>query len=207
LRVKFSQWTQCIVKKTLEEIVNTKNDAIVQIKRSQPTIYSETIGITEQEECISQYYERIDKGHGRIVSRRARVFEVPKVLKNTCSEWKEVKCIIEVKRVRKEFDTKAKEHEEPTVEYSYYVSTRKFTAVTFLKAIKDHWKIENKNHYVKDVTMNEDKSRNRKNPTIFAIIRSFVLNILRLNNFQNISLAIFSAGINLDKLLALKGIA
>ena len=55
--------------------------------------------------------------------------------------------------------------------------------------------------------MNEDKSRIRKNPTIFAIIRSIALNILRLNNFGNIALAIFSLGLNFNKLLTLKGIA
>jgi hypothetical protein len=59
---------------------------------------------------------------------------------------------------------------------------------------------------VKDVTFNEDKSRIRKNPMVFAIIRSFALNILRLNNFKNISLAIFSLGLNFNKLLSLKGI-
>lgn len=157
--------------------------------------------------CISADYQRLEKGHGRIELRRARVFEVDKVLKNTCSEWKEVKCIIEVKRTRQKFDTKAKRYKEPSIEFSYYAATEIFTAGMFLKFIRDHWKIENKNHYVKDVTMNEDKSRIRKNPTVFAIIRSFALNILRLNNFQNISLGIFSLGINLDKLLNLKGIA
>jgi predicted transposase YbfD/YdcC len=197
---------QCTVKKTLEEIVNTKNDVIVQVKENQPTIYSETVGITQECECISQDYERLDVGHGRKVFRRARVFEPSKVLKSTCSEWKEVKCIVEIKRIRQEYDTQAKKYKEATIELSYYLSTRKLTAKKFLKVIKDHWKIENKNHYVKDVTMNEDKSRIRKNPTVFAILRSFVLNIFRLNNYQNIALAIFSVGINLDKLLALKGI-
>ena len=128
-------------------------------------------------------------------------------MKNTCSEWKEVKCVVEIKRTRQEFDTRAKEYKEPSIEHSYYASTRIFTAEMFLKAIRDHWKIENKNHCVKDITMNEDKSRIRRNATVFAIIRSFTLNILRLNNFENISLATFSLSLNLNKLLMLKGIA
>lgn len=77
----------------------------------------------------------------------------------------------------------------------------------FLKYIKDYWKIENKNHCVKDVTMNEDKSRIRKSLLIFAILRSIDLNILRMNNFENISLGIFPLGINFNKLLTLIGIA
>jgi predicted transposase YbfD/YdcC len=194
-------------KKTLETIVNTNNDAIVQIKENQSMLYSEAKGIAQECECVSTEYQKAEKSHGRIDSRRARVFKVPNILKNTCSQWKEVKWIVEIKRTRKEFDTRAKKHKEPSIEYSYYASTTILTAAKFLKAIRDHWKIENKNHYVKDVTMKEDKSRIRRNPAVFAIIRSFALNILRMNNFQNISLAIFSLGLNFNKLLTLKGIA
>jgi predicted transposase YbfD/YdcC len=194
-------------KKTLEHIVNTKNHAIVQIKDNQSIIYSEAIGISQECECISTDYQKHEKAHGRIESRRARVFEVTKLLKNTCSEWKEVKCIIEIKRTRQEFDTREKRHKEPTIEYSYYASTEIYTARKFLKWIRDHWKIENLNHYVKDVTFNEDKSRIRVNPMIFAILRSFALNILRINNFKNISMARFSNCLNFNKLLSLKGIA
>lgn len=194
-------------KKTLEQIVNTNNNAIVQIKENQSMIYSEAIGITQECECISKDYQRVEKAHGRIELRRTRVFEVIEVLKNTCSEWKEVKCIVEVKRTRQEFDTREKRYKEPSIEYSYYASTEIYSAGKFLKFIRNHWKIENLNHYVKDVTFNEDKSRIRVNPMIFAILRSFALNILRLNKFNNISIARFSNCLNFDKLLTLKGIA
>jgi len=194
-------------KKTLEHIVDTNNTAIVQIKDNQSMIYSEAIGISQECECISVAYQKSEKAHGRIESRRARVFEITKLLKNTCSEWKEVKCIVEIKRIRKKFDTTEKKYKEATIEYSYYASTEIYTAERFLKYIRSHWKIENLNHYVKDVTFNEDKSRIRKNPMVFAILRSFALNILRINNFQNISMARFSNCLNFNKLLTLKGIA
>jgi predicted transposase YbfD/YdcC len=170
-------------------------------------IYSEAIGISQECECLSSDYQKSEKAHGRIESRRARVFEVTKLLKSTCSEWKEVKCIIEIKRTRQVLDTREKIYKEPSIEYSYYASTEIYTAKKFLKWIRAHWKIENLNHYVKDVTFNEDKSRIRKNPMIFALLRSFALNILRINNFKNISMARFSNCLNFNKLLTLKGIA
>ena len=49
------------------------------------------------------------------------------------------------------------------------------------KEVRGHWAIENSNHYVRDVTMGEDASRIRKNPGVFARIRSFAANILRKN--------------------------
>jgi len=42
--------------------------------------------------------------------------------------------------------------------------------------------VENRVHYVLDVSMHEDASRVRKSPTILSILRSFALNILRFNN-------------------------
>ncbi len=90
-------------------------------------------------------------------------------------------------------------------EYANYRITKDaFVDISDIKRVPN---IENKNHCVKDVTMNEDKSRIRRNPVIFAIIRSIALNILRLNNFKNISLATFSLSLNFNKLFTLKGIA
>ena len=194
-------------KKTLKQIVSTNNAAIVQIKDNQRMIYSQAIRISQEYECSSIGYQKIKKAHGRIESRRARVFEVTEVMKSTAGEWKEVKCIVEIKRTQQKFTTREKRYKKPSIEYSYYASTEIYTARKFLKHIRDHWKIENLNHYVKDVTFNEDKSRIRKNPMIIAIIRSFALNILRLNNFENISMARFSNCLNFDRLLTLKGIA
>ncbi len=169
-------------------------------------IYSEAVGITQECECISKSYQKMEKAHGRIESRRARVFKMNELLKNTCSEWQEVKCIIEIRKFRQVFDTKEKTYKDASIEYSYYASTKIYSAGKFLKNIRDHWKIENLNHYVKDVTFMEDKSRIRVNPMVFAIIRSLALNILRLNSFKIITMAIFSNSLNFNKLLGLKGI-
>jgi len=49
-------------------------------------------------------------------------------------------------------------------------------------AVRMHWGIENKLHYTRDVTLREDASRIRKNPGVFARIRSFAYNILRFNH-------------------------
>jgi hypothetical protein len=47
-------------------------------------------------------------------------------------------------------------------------------------AIRAHWAIENREHYVSDSSFAENASRIRKNAGIFARIRSFAVNILRL---------------------------
>jgi len=54
-------------------------------------------------------------------------------------------------------------------------------------AIRQHWRIENKLHYSRDVTLCEDASRIRKNPGVFARMRSFADNILRTNQSDTIA--------------------
>lgn len=56
--------------------------------------------------------------------------------------------------------------------------------------------------------MGEDKSRIRTNPHIFAKLRSFALNTLRVrhNQVENVSLELFENSMNRDKVLNYQGI-
>ena len=73
-------------------------------------------------------------------------------------------------------------------ETAYYVSSAAgLSASTWADAVRGHWGIENRNHYVRDVSCNEDQSRIRHNPSIMARTRSFALNIMRYNGVTNIA--------------------
>jgi len=72
-------------------------------------------------------------------------------------------------------------------ETSFYLSNRLIDANNAAFAIRKHWGIENKLHYTRDVTLREDASRIRKNPGIFARMRSFAYNILRFNQSDTIA--------------------
>ena len=54
--------------------------------------------------------------------------------------------------------------------------------------------------------LGEDASRIRRNPGIFALLRSFALNVLRFNGVTNISLALYDNALDFDRLLAYKGL-
>lgn len=62
----------------------------------------------------------------------------------------------------------------------------------FLNLIRGHWGIENKNHYVRDVTFNEDRSkvRTKSGPRTMATLRNFAISILRLIGYTNIAKAL-----------------
>ena len=92
-------------------------------------------------------------------------------------------------------------------EVAYYVSsTSGLSAKAWAEIIRGHWGIENRNHYVRDVTCDEDRSRIRDNPGIMARARSFALNILRYNGVTNVAQALWYGALSLDTVLAYKGI-
>jgi hypothetical protein len=59
---------------------------------------------------------------------------------------------------------------------------------------------------VRDVTVNEDKSRIRNNPDISARLKSSALNILRADKVTDIASELFYNCINLGNILHYKGI-
>ena len=120
-------------------------------------------------------------------------------------DWRDgIKLVIRVTRIRKIKDTKkstkTKNTYKTSTEVAYYLSnTYIHNAQRLHEIIRNHWGIENINHYVRDVTLEEDKSRIRKNPGVMAILRSFALNILRTKDKNiNIKRKIENNGWNLN---------
>lgn len=73
---------------------------------------------------------------------------------------------------------------------------------------RKHWHIENKLHYVRDVTMGEDASRVRSGsaPQILAAVRNVVVGLLRREGWQNIAAALRHHAAKPLKALAVIGI-
>ena len=115
-------------------------------------------------------------------------------------KWSLVEAIVKVDRHRLVFDAKAKVW-QPSDETAFYLSTTGLSARAFGEGIRGHWQIENGDHHVRDVTWAEDQSRIRINPQIFAKLRSFALNILRVNHVENVSQELFSNCMNLPHVL------
>lgn len=63
----------------------------------------------------------------------------------------------------------------------YYVSSAVLTAERFAAAVRQHWHIENRLHWVLDTTFDEDRARNRRDhgPENLAVLRKLALNVLR----------------------------
>ena len=112
--------------------------------------------------------------------------------------------MIQVKRHTELFETKTNTW-KIRKEIVYYAASHLHDAQTFASHIRLHWGVENKNHYVRDVSLKEDASRIRTSPGVFARLRSFALNIFRFNQIDNIAEALFENAINLDGVLKYRG--
>jgi predicted transposase YbfD/YdcC len=189
--------------KTLEAAKETGNDVIVQVKGNQKTLFNDcgTTAATMQPDDV--YQEPVTKTRNRIESRQVEVFTNATI--SAADKWHLVEAIVKVERTRQVLDTKAKCWKQSD-ETSFYIATTVLSAEMFCQAIRNHWGIENRNHYVRDVSLGEDRSRIRVNPHIFAKLRSFALNILRANQVSNVKLELFKNCMDLDRVLNYAGI-
>lgn len=189
--------------KTLQMAKQTGHDVIVQVKNNQPTLLADCQTMSQTTLCHDVYQEPSTKLRNRIEKRTVSVYCFPQLTHQ--QKWHEVKAVIKVQRYRRVFDTKTKTWTSSD-EVAFYISTLVLSAQEFGHAIRNHWGIENRNHYVRDVTLGEDKSRIRTNPHILAKLRSFALNILRKNKVQNVSLELFTNCMNIENVLKYEGI-
>ena len=63
----------------------------------------------------------------------------------------------------------------------YYLASARLSAARFATTMRQHWWIENAQHWVLDTTFDEGRARNRKDhgPQNLAVLRRLALNVLR----------------------------
>jgi len=153
-------------------------------------------------EAVKTYFQpqqsaqQINKGHGRIEKRTVSITHqldgVP--------DFPGLQTLI---RVDSERQVHRANIMEVSTETRYYVASFSETAEAFAHRIRGYWGVENKVHYVRDVTQGEDASRIRTLPLVqsWAIARNFALNLYRSYGLQNMAQAqrLASFGLNIFK--------
>lgn len=173
---------------------------IVQLKDNQPTLrekVEEAAASKPTDETVTR-----DQGHNRDEMRTVSVFDAKDIVKET--EWEGlVSSIVVVTRDVYKKNSKTGLFNR-THAVAYYLAAKPETAIVFSEAIRKHWGIENRSHYPRDVTFNEDASRIRVKPGVMARLRSFAFNFLSLNKIGSYAQDRFRAALGgLDRLLSL----
>lgn len=189
-------------KKTVEKVVDSGNHMVVRVKGNQPKLL-EIAQQLAQGPAAESTFSTFEDNHGRMELRDVTVFHAK--AEDFDQEWGGLfQTVAEVFR-RTTFQDRHGQWRQ-RVETAYYLSTVKFGTKELASIIRRHWGIENRLHYVRDVTFCEDASRIRKKPGIFARVRSFALNIMRKNKLKNISEEVFSNALNLGRVLQFEGV-
>jgi len=156
----------------------TGNALLVRFKDNQPALHATLAGLCVEQRPFDCYETMDRRRHGRQEHRRVEVFDTTGHLEPS---WQTlISCVARVSRLTYIKDTRSglwltRE------EVGYYPCQTRHDAKGLGGAIRAHWGIENRAHYVRDVTLGEDASRIRTRPGVMARIRSVALNILRAN--------------------------
>ena len=166
-------------RKIAQKILDKKADYIFSLKGNQGTLHDDIETFfkaekTKNSEVITKgYHEDLKRNHGRVELRRITVCNGVEPLQEK-HNWPGLKTIIMREYLRSEAG-------EIKKEVWYYLSSLDKEAAFMASAIKDHWAIENKLHWVMDMVFRDDECRIRKDnaPANFTTIKHMATNILK----------------------------
>lgn len=147
---------------------------MVKVKKNQPKLL-ENIKNTISNTRSIDYHISEQIRRGRLEIRETFLY---KRENNLAKGWESISSIVYVKRY---VLSKDKEHKSE----SFYVSDLPVKDAKFMaEGIRNHWSIENKLHYTKDVIMREDKecTKNLTAAPNLGLLRSWSFNILKTAN-------------------------
>lgn len=170
---------------------------LTQVKENQKVLLKQLKHGCHIQRPLSFHDGGGEKAHGRLERRQYEVFSSRPMLDKWQNEWGSIAQVIRVTRFRQRLNSTQQE----TKEVHYYVANRSLSAELSSQAIRRHWYIENKLHYVKDVAFQEDVQTKRVNPFIFSTCIDLALNRLRKSECKNIKNKIYEFSLNIKNLL------
>ncbi|BAK35272.1 putative transposase [Microlunatus phosphovorus NM-1] len=167
------------------------------VKRNQPTLYDQLAGLPWSKVPVA--HRVVEKGHGRRESRTLQLTGVRAGI-----GFPHARLVGRIVRNRTETATG-----ETTQEIVYVVTSLGWSDIApadLATLVRGHWSIENKVHWVRDLTFDEDHSTVRTGtlPQLMATLRNTAIGLLRLRGkHTNIAAATRSLGRQTGQLLDL----
>ncbi len=187
-----------------QAIVDEGGDYVMIVKENQPQLYAdiELVFTLPPAGDRQETARTVDIGHGRIEQRNITT----SAALVGYSTWPGLAQVFELGR----YVIMQKTGQE-RVEVVYGVtslSAERATPGRVLDLVRGHWSIENKSHWVRDVTFDEDRSQVRCGsiPQVMAALRNTTIGLLRWAGHTNIAAACRRLAAQPAQALALIGI-
>jgi predicted transposase YbfD/YdcC len=165
-----------------EQIVQRGGNYVLALKANQPTMYADVAALftdaraAQQSEYGMTKATSVDVAHGRTEIRQAFVISAPSAIAylNERQGWANLQSVVLIEAERTVGD-------KTSTEQRYYLLNQVVDATTANTLVRGHWGIENRVHWVLDVTFHEDASRIRVGdaPQNMGVLRHIALNLLR----------------------------
>jgi predicted transposase YbfD/YdcC len=155
-------------------IVEKKADYVLAVKNNQGLL-SEQVKDSFRLLPSDAVEEEIDCGHGRVERRKCSVIADLSLIEKA-TEWASLRGLVRIEAERYHKASGKTERET-----RYYITSLPPAAAPVNRAIRQHWGIENKLHWVLDVGFGEDLSRKRAGHAAqnFSLLNRIVLNLLK----------------------------
>src|ERR1700691_4806668 len=156
------------------QVIDQKGDYALALKGNQATLHDDVATFLDDPETqLSVSKSTVDADHGRIETRTSMVSTDIEWLQEN-HDWPGLAAIGKIVRIREAAD-------KTTTDTAYYLLSTPMAPERFGEVVRSHWAIENRLHWCLDVTMNEDRARNRMDsgPQNLAVLRHMALNLVR----------------------------
>jgi predicted transposase YbfD/YdcC len=166
--------------KIAQKIIDRGGDYLLAVKDNQPSLHDEIARYFEDTAPAKlDQFQTTDGDHGRIEVRHHLVsHDVDWIITNRRfpgePRFPGLKAIAMV-------EAEVERAGHTSKERRYFLSSMPIDARLFAKAVRSHWHIENRLHWVLDVVFHEDLSRLRSGtgPQNMATIRHMAMNLIR----------------------------
>ena len=175
--------------KVAEQVLAGEGDFVFVVKENQPTLYADIKLLFDAPPPLPRGQEwptaaSYNAGHGRVEVRRLQATTAL----NDYLTWPGVQQVFRLER-----QVTRQGHTSTEVVYGLTsLCPARASAAQLLTFTREHWHCENKLHWVRDVTFDEDRSQLRRAqlPQVMAALRNAAISLLRAAGYTNIAQAV-----------------
>lgn len=189
-------------RQNIDELIDRGGEYVLTVKGNQPRLERELAALFPAEQALPPHHVTFDRGHGRTETREI----------TTTSHIADIDFpgVFQAFRIRRETcDLHGNPTRKPETVYGITsLTAHQANPADLLAHNRGHWQIENREHYVRDRTYDEDRSQVRTGsaPQVMATMRNIAISLLRLAGWTNIKRATEKMSRSLGQTLALLGV-